>query len=67
MAMIKPERDLEDALLSKLQDLKYEYRHDIRDRATLEANFREATLPPSRPCETPGSRLVRRPVCALVS
>ena len=41
MAMIKPERDLEDALLSKLRDLKYEYRHDIRDRATLEANFRE--------------------------
>ncbi len=39
--MIKPERDLEDALVAKLRDLKYEYRHDIRDRATLEANFRE--------------------------
>jgi len=41
MAMSKPERDLEEALLSKLRDLKYEYRPDIRDRATLEANFRK--------------------------
>lgn len=41
MAMITPERDLEDALVSKLKDLKYEYRPDIRDRATLEQNFRE--------------------------
>ncbi|QCG91358.1 type I restriction endonuclease subunit R [Azospirillum sp. TSH100] len=41
MAMIKPERDLEEALVTKLRDLKYEYRSDIRDRATLEANFRE--------------------------
>lgn len=41
MAMIRPERDLEDALVAKLRDLKYEYRPDIRDRATLEANFRE--------------------------
>lgn len=41
MAMIKPERDLEEALVSKLKDLKYEYRPDIRDRATLERNFRE--------------------------
>ncbi len=39
--MIKPERELEGALVSKLRDLKYEYRPDIRDRATLEANFRE--------------------------
>ncbi|PWC81518.1 DEAD/DEAH box helicase [Azospirillum sp. TSH100] len=39
--MIKPERDLEEALVTKLRDLKYEYRSDIRDRATLEANFRE--------------------------
>lgn len=36
-----PERDLEEALVSKLKDLKYEYRPDIRDRATLERNFRE--------------------------
>jgi len=35
------ERDLEDALVAKLRDLKYEYRPDIRDRAALEANFRE--------------------------
>ena len=40
MAMSKPERDLEEALVTKLRDLKYEYRPDIRDRATLEANFR---------------------------
>ncbi|MCY3676547.1 MAG: type I restriction endonuclease subunit R [Gemmatimonadetes bacterium] len=41
MAMITPERDLEASLVAKLQDLKYEYRRDIRDRATLEANFRK--------------------------
>jgi type I restriction enzyme R subunit len=41
MAMITPERDLEESLVTKLQDLKYEHRTDIRDRATLEANFRE--------------------------
>jgi len=28
-------------LVTKLRDLKYEYRPDIRDRATLERNFRE--------------------------
>jgi hypothetical protein len=41
MAMITPERQLEGALVTKLRDLKYEYRPDIGDRATLEANFRE--------------------------
>ena len=41
MATITPERDLEEALVSKLKELKYEYRPDIRDRATLERNFRE--------------------------
>jgi type I restriction enzyme, R subunit len=41
MAIITPERDLEEALVSKLKDLKYEYRPDIRDRAALERNFRE--------------------------
>ena len=41
MAMITPERGLEESLVAKLRDLKYEYRPDIRDRATLEANFRE--------------------------
>lgn len=35
------ERGLEESLIVKLQDLKYEYRPDIRDRATLEQNFRE--------------------------
>ena len=41
MAMIAAERQLEEALITKLRDLKYEYRPDIRDRATLEQNFRE--------------------------
>ena len=36
-----PERDLEEALISKLGDLKYEYRDDIRDRASLEENFKK--------------------------
>ena len=41
MAMITPERDLEESLVTKLRDLKYVYRPDIRDRTTLEINFRE--------------------------
>ena len=32
---------LEEELIEKLQELKYNYRADIRDRAALEANFRE--------------------------
>jgi hypothetical protein len=40
MAMIAAERQLEKGLVTKLGDLKYEYRPDICDRATLEANFR---------------------------
>lgn len=39
--MKTPERELEDQFIEKLQGLKYEYRADIRDRATLERNFRE--------------------------
>jgi type I restriction enzyme R subunit len=39
--MITLESDLEKSLVSKLQDLKYEYRPDIRDRASMEQNFRE--------------------------
>jgi type I restriction enzyme R subunit len=35
------ESHLEADLVAKLRDLKYEYRPDIRDRATLERNFRE--------------------------
>ncbi len=38
--MITTERQLEDVFLSKLRDLKYELRADIRDRRALEANFR---------------------------
>ncbi len=39
--MSKAERDLEEDLVAKLRNLKYEYRPDIRDRATLEENFRQ--------------------------
>jgi len=35
------EQQIEDALIAKLQDLKYAYREDIRDKASLEQNFRE--------------------------
>ena len=35
------EQDIEKALIEKLGDLKYSYRADIHDRATLEQNFRE--------------------------
>jgi type I restriction enzyme, R subunit len=35
------EQEIEQALIEKLGDLKYSYRPDIRDRATLEKNFRE--------------------------
>ena len=39
--MTSPERQLEEELIEKLRDLKYEHRTDIRDRAALEKNFRE--------------------------
>lgn len=39
--MTSSESILEGELISKLRELKYSYREDIRDRATLEANFRE--------------------------
>src|SRR4051812_30374173 len=39
--MTSTERQLEERLIEKLQGLKYNYRADIRDRATLESNFRE--------------------------
>ena len=35
------EKQIEYGFIGKLQDLKYEYRADIRDRASLERNFRE--------------------------
>lgn len=41
MPMITPESQLEQSLIDRLVALKYEYRTDIRDRASLEANFRE--------------------------
>lgn len=39
--MTSSERKLEEELIEKLKDLKYEQRTDIRDRASLERNFRE--------------------------
>jgi type I restriction enzyme R subunit len=39
--MTSTERVLEREMISKLQELKYTYREDIRDRASLEKNFRE--------------------------
>ena len=35
------EKDIEDKLIQKLEDLKYNYRPDIRDRNTLDNNFRK--------------------------
>ena len=39
--MTTSEQQIELDLITKLGDLKYTYRPDIRDRAALEANFRE--------------------------
>jgi type I restriction enzyme, R subunit len=35
------EQEIEQVLIEKLGDLKYSYRPDICDRATLDKNFRE--------------------------
>lgn len=35
------ESGIENSFIAKLEDLKYEYRDDIRDRASLERNFRQ--------------------------
>lgn len=35
------EIQIEDSLIAKLTDLKYSYRSDIKDKASLEKNFRE--------------------------
>lgn len=35
------EVQIEGALIGKLSDLKYTYRNDIRDRESLERNFRQ--------------------------
>ena len=39
--MTSDEKKLEDELIAKLRDLKYEYRADIHDRLALEKNFRQ--------------------------
>lgn len=39
--MPQTENDIEQRLIRKLEDLKYIYRPDIRDRAALEQNFRQ--------------------------
>ena len=39
--MTAHEQQLEEQFINTLQNLKYEYRPDIRDRAALEQNFRE--------------------------
>ncbi|MBS3995182.1 MAG: type I restriction endonuclease subunit R [Alkaliphilus sp.] len=38
---MKAERHIESAFIEKLEDLKYTYRDDIRDKASLEANFKQ--------------------------
>lgn len=35
------ETQIEESLIARLSDLKYSYRSDIRDRDSLEKNFRE--------------------------
>lgn len=39
--MTTKENEIEQKLIQKLQDLKYTYRADIRDKAALEHNFRQ--------------------------
>lgn len=38
---MKSEKQIEMGFIQKLKDLKYTYREDIRDRASLEANFKK--------------------------
>lgn len=38
---MKLEKEIESSFIQKLQDLKYKYRQDIRDKVSLESNFRE--------------------------
>lgn len=35
------EQQIEQGLIARLQDLKYTYRSDIHDKASLEKNFRK--------------------------
>ncbi len=39
--MTQKESEIEQDLIKKLEDLKYSYRPDIRDKASLEQNFRD--------------------------
>ena len=41
MTLTTAETQIEDNLIKKLEQLKYVYRSDIRDRAALEVNFRQ--------------------------
>ncbi|MDR2232451.1 MAG: DEAD/DEAH box helicase family protein, partial [Tannerella sp.] len=58
------ESQIEDRLIEKLQDLKYAYRPDIRDRDALERNFREKfeTLNRVRLTDSEFSRLLEEVV-----
>lgn len=38
---MKTEQQIETSFINKLKDLKYTYREDIKDKTSLEANFRE--------------------------
>ncbi len=48
------ESELEEKLVTKLRDLKYQVREDLRDRASLEKNFREKFEALNRVRLTPG-------------
>jgi type I restriction enzyme, R subunit len=50
--LVLKEQDIEKALVEKLRDLKYTERADIRDRASLEANFRQKFDALNRVCLT---------------
>jgi type I restriction enzyme, R subunit len=52
--MTSSERQLEEQLVQKLRDLKFDHRADIRDRAALERNFREKFEALNRVKLTPG-------------
>ena len=41
MVMVKSEKQIESEFIKKLIDLKYVYREDIRDKFSLEENFRK--------------------------
>ena len=53
--MTTTENLIERDLIAKLEDLKYTYRPDIRDRAALETNFREKFQALRRPIHRIGA------------